>query len=215
MRHVIAAALLLAACQPTPFETTAEKEDLDVTPPPGDTPPVAKKNDKSVMKSNVALHGPFASLEAVCGGGPEPRCKATAPVAVPGAGGALAVATFQAGHNETDLAVQTAKGWFFDRVPGEGPMWSHHSPHSVWFDFDRLAVVPDGFSVFVRSGSSSFIGGMGNRGSASQESIIERTCRASASGLVCEDSAPLYERSCQTPMEDGLPEVCRESGKKP
>ena len=130
MRHVIAAALLLAACQPAPFETTAEKEG-DVTPRPGDAPPVDTKDGNTVMKRNVALHGPFASLEAVCGGA-EPRCKATAPVAVPGAGGVLAVATFQADHNETGLAVQTAKGWFIDRVPGEGPMWSHHSPHSVW-----------------------------------------------------------------------------------
>ncbi len=215
MRHVIAAALLLAACQPTPLETTAEKEVVDVTPPPGDTPPIDKTEDKPVMKTNVALHGPFASIEAFCSDTAQVRCKATAPIAVGGAGGVQAVATFQAGPSETGLAVQTAKGWFIDRVPGEGPMWSHHSPHSVWFDFDRLRTEPDGFALFVRSGSSSFLGGMGNRGSSSQESIVERTCRASATGLVCEDSAPLYQRSCQTPMEDGLPEVCKESGQKP
>lgn len=134
MRHLpFTAALLflLPACQPSPFETTPEKEEptADATPP-GKPPVVDQKNDSSVNKIAVPLQGPFASLEAICGG-ETPRCRP------------------------------------------------------------------------------------GNRGSSTQLSVVERTCRVGAGGLVCEDSAPLYEHSCQTPMEEGQPEVCKEAGKKP
>ena len=202
----ISLTLLLAACQPAPFETTPTQ---DAAPPADDT-----KNDKNVSNA-VPLKGPFAPLDALCGSGEAARCKASEPVPGRGGGGILAVATFQDSSSETGLAIQTAKGWYIDREPGEGPMWSHHSPHSTFFDLDRLTVRPDGVSLFVTRGMSSFIGGMGNRGSSSHVRVTRRTCEVRGDAVVCEESGALYSRSCETPMEDGLPEVCKESGKKP
>ncbi|MBL9027047.1 MAG: hypothetical protein JNL21_32930 [Myxococcales bacterium] len=210
----IAVTLLLAACQPAPFETTPHKEDDSSDGEQDGRPERDQNDDKNVSMRKVGAHGPFASLEAVCGG-ETPRCRPAEPVAVKGGGEVLAVATFQDGAFETGLAIQTAKGWYIDHEPGQGPMWSHHSPHSTFFDLERMSVKPDGVSLLVTRGMSSFIGGMGNRGSSRNLQIARRTCRVRDGAVVCEETAPLYERSCQTPMEEGGAEVCSETGKKP
>lgn len=210
----IAVTLLLAACQPAPFETTPHKEDGSSDEKPDGRPERDQNDDKAVSRPQAGMHGPFASLDAVCGG-ETPRCTPTEPVLVKGGGEVLAVATFQDGAFETGLAIQTAKGWFIDHEPAQGPMLSHHSPHSTFFDLERMSVRPDGLSLLVTRGMSSFIGGMGNRGSSRNLQITRRTCRVRAGAVVCEETAPIYEQSCQTPMEDGGAEVCRETGKKP
>lgn len=169
------------------------------------------------VRGGQALHGPYPSLEGICGQEEAQseaeaplrwvryaRCTAEGQAELEPGSGLEAVATLrEPGAARGILAVRTRVGWFVEEIPdGVAPLggMGQHSPSSSVYDAASSHLEGGAVRLVLRGGEAHFVPGQGNLGSTSSAWTQVRRCALVETGQVpevrCTASEEVWRRSC-------------------
>jgi hypothetical protein len=155
-------------------------------------------------------HGPYDSLEKLCGAGDQRRCVVGTVVDVTGSPTVRRVADFRATRMDgmASLALETKDGWYVTAPPASDPhfMLSHHTPAFTSYRFEKAE--GELVTMLELHGASSFIPGRGSEGSSRRRTISRLQCGLSAGRVVCSAPTQVFSESC---LEDD----CTREGQEP